>query len=38
VFVTGAGSGIGKSMAIKLAKLGCKVTLADINFEAVSKV
>ena len=33
VFITGAGSGLGREMAIRFAKLGAKVTLTDI-FEA----
>lgn len=37
-FITGAGSGIGKLMAIKLAEMGCKVTLADINLDSVKAV
>jgi NAD(P)-dependent dehydrogenase (short-subunit alcohol dehydrogenase family) len=35
--VTGAGSGIGRSMALLLAKLGAKVHVADINGEAAGK-
>jgi len=31
VFLTGAGSGIGRLMAISLGKLGCKLSLSDIN-------
>lgn len=38
IFITGAGSGIGKQMALKFASLGAKVSLADINKEAVEKV
>ena len=38
VFLTGAGSGIGRQMAIKLAGLGAKVALADINLASVEKV
>ena len=33
VLITGAGSGIGKLMALKFAKLGAKVVLWDINEE-----
>ena len=33
VFITGAGSGLGREMAIRFARLGAKVTLTDI-FEA----
>jgi hypothetical protein len=31
VFLTGAGMGIGKLMAYRFGKLGCKLSLADIN-------
>ena len=37
-WVTGAGSGIGASIATTLAEHGCKVYLADSNVAAVSKV
>lgn len=32
VFLTGAGSGIGRGMAIKLGQMGAKLSLSDINF------
>jgi all-trans-retinol dehydrogenase (NAD+) len=35
VFLTGAGSGIGQGMAIKLGKLGCKLSLSDINLDGL---
>lgn len=38
VFITGAGSGLGKLMAIKFAALGCNLTLVDLNFDAVADV
>ena len=31
VFLTGAGSGLGRLVAIELGKLGCKLTIVDIN-------
>jgi hypothetical protein len=31
VFLTGAGMGIGRLMAFRFGKLGCKLSLADIN-------
>ena len=31
VFLTGAGSGIGRLMAIRLGKMGCKLSLSDVN-------
>jgi NAD(P)-dependent dehydrogenase (short-subunit alcohol dehydrogenase family) len=31
VFLTGAGSGIGQSMAIKLGKMGCKMSISNTN-------
>ena len=31
VFLTGAGSGIGRLMAIKLGQIGCKLSLSDVN-------
>jgi NAD(P)-dependent dehydrogenase (short-subunit alcohol dehydrogenase family) len=38
VLVTGAGSGIGREMALLFAKLGAKVHCVDINAEAVEAV
>lgn len=37
VFLTGAGSGIGRLMAVKLAKLGCKLSLSDINMAGLEE-
>ena len=37
VFLTGAGSGIGRLMAIKLGKLGCKLSLSDINMAGLEE-
>jgi len=31
VYLTGAGSGLGRLMALRLAKLGAKITLLDLN-------
>ncbi len=36
--VTGGGSGIGEACAVKLAELGAKVTVADVNAEAAQRV
>lgn len=36
--VTGAGQGLGEAIARRLDKEGCKVVVADINFENVKKV
>lgn len=36
--VTGAGQGLGEAIALRLAKEGCKVSIADINFSAAKKV
>lgn len=38
IFITGSGSGIGRQMAIRFAKLGARVTIADLNFEGATKV
>jgi len=37
VFLSGAGSGIGQLMAIKLGQLGCKLSLSDINMDGLKK-
>ncbi len=31
IFLTGAGSGLGRGMAVEFGKLGSKLTLCDIN-------
>ena len=31
IFITGAGSGLGRGMALKFASLGASLTLSDIN-------
>lgn len=38
IFITGAGSGLGKQMAILFARLGAKVSLTDINLQSVEAV
>lgn len=38
IFITGAGSGIGRLMALRFASLGAKVTIADINMSGAGKV
>ena len=35
MFLTGAGSGLGRLLAIKLAKKGAKLSLVDINYKAL---
>ena len=35
VFLTGAGSGIGQMMAVKLGQMGCKLSLSDVNMEGL---
>lgn len=37
IFLTGAGSGIGRLMAIKFGKLGCKLSLSDINMASLEE-
>lgn len=37
VFLTGAGSGIGRLMAIDFAKQGCSLTLTDVNMEGLEQ-
>ena len=37
VFLTGAGSGIGRLMAIRFGKLGCKLSLSDINMASLEE-
>ena len=37
VFITGAGMGIGRYLSIELAKLGCKLSLSDINLETLAE-
>lgn len=32
VFLTGAGSGIGRLMAVKFGTMGCKLSLSDVNW------
>ena len=35
--VTGAGQGLGEAIALRLAREGCKVAAADINFSSVER-
>jgi hypothetical protein len=37
VFLTGAGGGLGKLLALKMGKLGAKLSLSDISIEHVNK-
>ena len=37
VFLTGAGSGIGRLMALKLGPMGAKLTISDINLQGVQE-
>ncbi len=37
VFLTGAGSGLGRLMAVRLGKLGCKLSLSDINMAGLEE-
>lgn len=37
VFLTGAGSGLGRLMAIRLGKLGCKLSLSDVNMAGLEE-
>merc|ERR1719225_2058174 len=37
VFLTGAGSGLGRFMALKLGKMGCKLSLSDIDLQGVQE-
>jgi all-trans-retinol dehydrogenase (NAD+) len=37
VFLTGAGGGIGRLMAIRLGKLGCKLSLSDVNMAGLQE-
>jgi hypothetical protein len=37
VYLTGAGSGIGRLMAVRLGKLGCKLSLSDVNMAGLEE-
>ena len=37
IFLTGAGSGLGRLMAQKFGKMGSKLSLSDINFNGVEE-
>ncbi len=38
ILITGAGSGIGRSLAVRLTSMGASVALIDINLEALKHV
>jgi all-trans-retinol dehydrogenase (NAD+) len=38
VFITGGGSGIGRQMAKRFARLGAKISIADLNFNGAKNV
>ena len=37
VYLTGAGSGLGRLMTQKLGKMGCKLSISDINLKGVEE-
>ena len=37
IFLTGAGSGLGRLMALKFAKMGAKLSLVDLNFKGLEE-
>lgn len=37
VFLTGAGAGIGRLMAVKLGQLGCKLSISDVNMAGLEE-
>jgi all-trans-retinol dehydrogenase (NAD+) len=37
IFLTGAGSGLGRLMAIQFAKMGANLTLSDVNVEGLEE-
>lgn len=37
VFLTGAGSGIGRLMAIRFGQMGCKLSLSDVNMSGLEE-
>lgn len=38
IFITGAGSGLGRQMAFRFARLGAKISVTDVNLEGAKKV
>ena len=37
VFLTGAGSGIGRLMAVRFGKMGCRLSLSDVNMSGLEE-
>ncbi len=37
VFLTGAGSGIGRLMAVRFGQMGCKLSLSDVNMSGLEE-
>ena len=37
IFLTGAAMGLGRYMALKFAKMGCNLTLTDVNMQGLEE-